>query len=833
MKYRTYPSLLSSEQSDLPPLIPREILFSEPVVCSPQLSPDGKKISYLAPVNNVMNLWIKTVGKQNDIPLTDFKSDTIASYLWATDKYIFYIQDKDGNENWLLYKLDVERRETCLLTPCKKGKFASLHCCNRDDFPGELIFSMTVDDRKVPDLFHVNLNTNKLTLIDKNPGNITRWLIDHSFRIRGIVVSKDSGDLDFLVKDNEGKDWKKLFTWNMESRFLSRALRFTRDNKYIYLIDAGNYNTSRLLKLELDTGKIDVLASHDEYDVYINLYDSINYRYEPVTLLTNPKTYEIDGIAFDKFRREWIILNEAIKEDFKVIRELDRGDFSIISCDDSNNVWIAAFEKDNGPVSYYIFDRNAKKGTFLFYNNPALNDYTMAPMEEVIFKSRDNLTLHGYVTYPAGVKREKLPFVLLVHKGPWLRDLWGYNPTVQWLANRGYACLQINYRGSVGYGKEFFNAGNKEWGGKMQDDLIDAINMVVEEGMADPARIAIYGSGYGGYAALTGATFTPDFFCCAVAIQCPGNLITFLEAVPPFLQGRREMVYKRVGDPYKDRDLLISRSPFYRLEQIKIPLLIAYGLNSSRIKSSEPYKIVQSIKSKGISVEHIVFPDEGHEIIKQENRLKFYAVTERFLAKYMGGRYESREIHMKDIYFSAGNNRDSRFIIDKILKEGDKSAFETLIDLYRKPLLKHLFNLTGDPDLSKDLLQETFYRVWLYLGTYSSFDKVPFSSWLFKIATNVAYKHRIKNSKLKNETSLDDIDPSVITERWDETIEDKIFAHSVINSLKDPYKTSMLLRFMGDLDYKEIASCMNTDPNSIKTYLFRAKKSILKSFNNK
>jgi RNA polymerase sigma factor (sigma-70 family) len=824
---------LKISNSDLPAIIPRKVLFSAPVKYNPKLSPDGKKLAYLAPVDNIINIWIKTIGQEDDRVITGLKKTGINynNYYWANNKYIIYLQDINCDENWLLYKLNIETEEIKLLTPYKNTK-VKLIAFNNESFPDELIISMNKDNPIVYDLYHIDLISDTLTLLEKNPGNITEWLVDHNLKLRAIVLQEDDGRVDLMVRENENSEWKTLRTWNIEDRPLSQPVAFSKDNNYIYLIDSYNHNTSRVVKMETKTGNSEVIANDPEYDIYAIL-PRVTHTYDMNTILFKQKTYEIQAVSFNKFRKEWIILDETIKEDFEAIKDLSRGDFSIISRDNGDKLWIIGFEKDNGPTSHYIFDRKTKKGSFLFDNNPSLNDYTLSHMEEITFTSRDGLTIHGYITYPTGKSKKNLPLVLFVHSGPWDRDTWGYNPVLQWFANRGYACLQVNYRGSLGYGKDFLNAGNKEWGGKMQDDLTDAVNWAIKEGIANPEQIAIYGSGYGGYAALTGATFTPELFSCAIAIQCPGDLITFMGSIPEYWKSQRKRLFKRLGDPSSDRELLISRSPIYKLNQIKIPILIAYGLNNPRTKSAEPYKIVKTLKSKGIEVEHVVFPDEGYEINKPENRIKFYGIAEKFLTKHLKGRYEDREIHMKEIYISDSleKNFDDRIIIDKIIKEGDKYAFEHLMEYYKKPLLKHLFNMTGNFNLSMELLQETFFRVWLYIDSYAFFEDIPFISWLFKIATNVTKKHRIKHFNLNNEMPLDETDIETDTE-WEKNIEDKILIQSILTSLKQPYKTSLMLRFIEELDYKEIASIMKTTPSKIKTYLFRAKKSIVKSWTN-
>jgi dipeptidyl aminopeptidase/acylaminoacyl peptidase len=296
--------------------------------------------------------------------------------------------------------------------------------------------------------------------------------------------------------------------------------------------------------------------------------------------------------------------------------------------------------KDDGPVSFYTYDRNTKEATFLFVHRTELEEYTLAPMEPISFTSRDGLAIHGYATFPPEKPRRSLPMILNVHGGPWARDVWGYHPEAQLFANRGYLCLQVNFRGSEGYGKEFLNAGNKEWGGKMHNDLIDAVNWAIDQGYADPDRIAIYGHSYGGYAALVGATFTPDVFACAAAGMGPSNLITFINSVPPYWTTMIENMYKRIGDPRTEEDFLKERSPLFRVDQIEIPMLIAQGANDVRVKQAESEQIVQAMEEKGIEVEYILFEDEGHGFAKPENRLKFYGEVEEFLAKHLGGRFE-------------------------------------------------------------------------------------------------------------------------------------------------------------------------------------------------
>jgi dipeptidyl aminopeptidase/acylaminoacyl peptidase len=606
-------------------LIPRKILFGNPEKTNPQISPDGTRMAYLAPVNGVLNVWVGTVGQDDYQPVTKDTDRGVRFYFWAADnQHIMYIQDVGGNENWRLYATDLESKETRDLTPFEN---VQVQVIDRDKhFPNELLIAMNKENPQVHDVYHLDLTTGELTLVAKNPGNIMQWVIDTQFKVRGAVTALPDGGTELLIRDNEQAGWRKLITWNADDALTSGPVGFTRDGESLYLEDSREANASRLVRLNIATGALDVLAADPHYDVG--------------SVVINPDSYDVQAVAFNKDRVEWVVLDESIRADFDRIRDIHQGDFFITSRDDADTTWIVAFTVDNGPVPFYAYDRKNQSATFLFDNQPELSKYTLAHMEPITFTSRDGLTIHGYLTLPPGAGRENLPMVLDVHGGPWHRDAWGYNPEAQWFANRGYACLQVNFRGSTGYGKDFLNAGNKEWGRNMHNDLVDGVNWAIQQGIADPKRIAIYGGSYGGYAALVGATFTPDLFCCAVDIVGPSNLITLIKTIPPYWSTFLATFHKRVGNPDTEEEFLKSRSPLFRVDQIKIPMLIAQGANDPRVKQAESEQIVEAMKSKGISYEYMLFPDEGHGFAKPENRLKFYAAAEKFLARYLGGRYE-------------------------------------------------------------------------------------------------------------------------------------------------------------------------------------------------
>jgi len=394
----------------------------------------------------------------------------------------------------------------------------------------------------------------------------------------------------------------------------------------MYLRDSREANAARLVALDLATGDTDILVEDARYDV--------------ADVMVHPDTHEAQAAAVERARAEWTVLDDSIRDDFEAIRGLARGDFGVASRDRADENWIVGFTADDGGASYYAYDREKKSGEHLFDARPSLAEYTLARMEPISFTTRDGLTMEGYLTLPPDENRENLPMVLDVHGGPWARDGWGYDPEAQWFANRGYACLQVNYRGSTGYGKEFLNAGNKEWGAKMHDDLVDAVRWAVDEGVADPEHVAIFGGSYGGYAALAGATFTPDLFRCAVDIVGPSNLITLINSIPPYWEPLKAIFTERVGDPETEEEFLKSRSPLFSVDRIGIPMLIAQGANDPRVKQAESEQIVAAMKEKDIAHEYLLFEDEGHGFARPENRLKFYAAAEKFLAQHLGGRVE-------------------------------------------------------------------------------------------------------------------------------------------------------------------------------------------------
>jgi len=599
--------------------IPLEILFGNPVKTEAQLSPDGEYISYLAPVEGVLNIWVGRTGGHSPEPITHDRDRGIRRYFWGYDsKHILYVQDAGGNENWRLYSVHLENRNVRDLTPFEHVQANVVKTSK--DHPGELLVALNKENEAAHDVYRLTVATGELSLVAKNPGNVLGWVVDADLHVRAAGAAKPDGGVDLLVRDDENSDWRTLVSWDSEDAMSSRPIGFTKDGSELFVVDARNANSGRLVRMNVSDGTFRVVAEDSQYDVGEVMFD--------------PDTYELQAVAFVKERKQWVALHAQVEADFAAIRSMHDGDFRISSRDLEDRRWLITFQSDRESSAYYIYDRQSRKGTFLFHANPVLAEFELAPMEPISFASRDGLTIHGYITFPQG-QRKGVPLVLNVHGGPWGRDHWGFHPEHQWLANRGYACLSVNFRGSTGYGKDFLNAGNKEWAGAMHNDLVDAVEWAVRMGYADPDRVAIYGASYGGYAALVGATFTPDLFCCAVDIVGPSNLVTLIRSIPPYWAPMLAMLHERVGNPDLEEEFLLSRSPLFKAHAIKIPLLIAQGANDPRVKQSESEQIVDALRERGLSFEYLLFPDEGHGFAKPENRLKFYETAEKFLAEHL------------------------------------------------------------------------------------------------------------------------------------------------------------------------------------------------------
>ena len=611
------------QKNELPPLIEREILFGNPERTSPKLSPDGKYLAYIAPdKNNVLQVRLRTIGQADDRQLTADQKRGIRSFLWTySGEELIYLQDTDGDENWHLFSVNIQSNLVRDLTPFQGVQAQPIALDH--NFPNQILVGMNIRDRSKHDVYRINLKNGAVELDTDNPGNIVGWNADAQFQVRAATATTADGGSELLFRETADKPWESLRSWGPNDE--GGAVMFSENGKILYIIGNHDANAERLIALDLETRQENAIASDSQYDVG--------------DIFIHPTKREIQAVSFYKDKQEWQILDQSIAEDFEAIGKFRPGEFSITSRNLADTTWLVAYMTDDGPVYYYVFDRTCKTFTFLFSNQPKLEGLQLSSMEPISYTARDGLTIHGYLTKPVGVATP-VPTVLLVHGGPWVRDFWRYDPQAQWLANRGYAVLQINFRSSTGYGKAFANAGNREWGAKMHDDWLDGVNWLVETGISEPDKIAIMGASYGGYAALVGVTFSPDVFACAVDIVGPSNLITLLQTIPPYWESSRANLYHCIGNLETEPEFLKSRSPLFFVDRIQKPLLIGQGANDPRVKVSESEQIVNAMKQAGKPVEYVLYTDEGHGFARPENRLHFYAIAEAFLAKYLGGRFE-------------------------------------------------------------------------------------------------------------------------------------------------------------------------------------------------
>ena len=602
-------------------LISRAVLFGNPERSSPQISPDGTMLGYLAPDQGVLNVWVRTLGKTDDRVITNDRKRGVRNFTWQYDsKNIVYTQDQNGDENWRVYQTNVASKQTRDLTPYDKVRadivgYESTH-------PDTLLVQMNKRDPKVFDIHRIDLKTGQVTLDTENSGDVNSFQNDHDLQVRAAQVVTPDGGTIIRVRDDAKSPWRELMKWGADET-MGQIAGFSPDNKALWVITSLDANAARLLSVDIATGKRMVISEDPQFDVSF--------------VVTQPKTNRLDAVVFLRERRDFQLLDKDFQPDFEVLKKVRDADVSDISRDLADDKWVVTYEGDDAPVYYYLYDRSSKKATLLFSNRPALEEFKLAKVKPVEYKARDGMTIYGYLTVPAGVEAKNLPMVVFPHGGPWGRDLWGYDPWAQWLANRGYAVLQPNFRASTGYGKQYLNAGDRQWAGTMHTDLLDGKEWVVKQGIADEKKVCIMGGSYGGYATLAGLAFSPDAFACGVDIVGPSNLNTLLKSIPPYWSTFLAVLHKRMGD---DEAFLKTQSPLFKTDQIKAPLLIGQGKNDPRVNKAESDQIAAAMRKNNKPVEYYVFPDEGHGFARPENRMAFNAASEEFLAKYLGGRFE-------------------------------------------------------------------------------------------------------------------------------------------------------------------------------------------------
>lgn len=632
------------------PLIPRDVLFGNPDKAQARLSPDGKWLSYLKPVDGVMNVW---VGPADDLnaatPVTDDTFRGIRSHGWAyNSEFIVYTQDKGGDENFHVYATNVETKESTDLTPIDgvRGRLAG----SSERYPDELLIGFNDRDKRFHDLYRVNIRTGEKTLVQENPG-VAGFVTDDDFQVRlAINFTPDAGQVWMKPTTDEPgekgyEDWEPMEEFSSQDAMTSGPSGFDKAGKVLYFEDSRERNTAGLFSRDLASGETKLIAEDARTDVG--------------SVMSHPTEQTLQAVSFTYSKTEWKVLDEAIRPDLEFLDgQFDGAQWIVTSRTLDDTKWTVAFVLDDGPLKFCLYHRptdsesdseGERRLDFLFNSRDDLNDYQLAKMQTPVIKARDGLDLVSYLTLPVGsdpdgdgVPAKAVPMVLDVHGGPWARDGWGFNGSHQWLANRGYAVLSVNYRGSTGFGKEFINAANGEWAGKMHDDLLDAVAWAVEQGIADKEKVAIMGGSYGGYATLVGLTFTPDTFACGVDIVGPSSLVTLMNNVPPYWYQFMPVMKERVGDWTTDEGKanLLARSPLTKVDAIKKPLLIGQGANDPRVTQIEADQIVEAMQQKQIPVTYALYPDEGHGFARPENSTSFKAVAEAFLAEHLGGRYE-------------------------------------------------------------------------------------------------------------------------------------------------------------------------------------------------
>ena len=655
-------------------LLPRTTLFGNPDLSTVRLSSDGKYISYLAPKDGIMNVWVAPIDSPLEAKvITSETKRNVRSYTWAqTSEHVVYAKDDGGDENYHLVAVHVASGKETPLTP--QGKVRSSILGVSYKHPQYLLVDQNDRDPKWHDIYRVNVTTGESELVYQNNEEFGDFVSDTNLDVRLASKEQPDGtiayyDISADVKTSKARHGKgfpharqaanpqaqpdsapkrqPILVIPYEDSLVTGLWGFNDKGDIAYMVDSRGRNTAALSEFNLKTGKTKVVAFDDLSDIR--------------GVVIQPRTRKLQAAISNHMREKVEVLDSSIQPDLDYLKTVNDGELQLVGRTLNDDRWLVAFTQDRGPVRYYRYDRQVKKNpwdkvkgepgkaTYLFSNRKALENARLAPMRPVLIPSRDGLDLVSYLTLPLEsapkqglVPTKRLPMVLRVHGGPWSRDVWGYHPYHQWLANRGYAVLSVNFRGSTGFGKAFINAADRQWAGRMHDDLIDAVNWAIDREIALPDKVAIVGGSYGGYATLVGLTFTPTVFACGVDIVGPSNLLTLIETIPPYWSSATEMLARRVGDKRTEqgKTFLRERSPLSRVDQIVRPLLIGQGANDPRVKRSESDQIVKAMQDKQIPVTYVLYPDEGHGFANAPNNLSFSAVSEVFLAQCLSGVYQ-------------------------------------------------------------------------------------------------------------------------------------------------------------------------------------------------
>jgi dipeptidyl aminopeptidase/acylaminoacyl peptidase len=621
-----------------PPIIDRELFFGDPEIAGARISPDGALIAFIKPFKGTRNVWVKKTAEPfaNAKPVTADTKRPIPAYFWSRDgKYILFVQDKAGDENYNVYAVNPadapaagQDVPTARNLTDAKGVRAFIYAVPRSE-PDAIYVGLNDRDPAWHDLYKVKISTGERTLVRKNTERITAYFFDLKDQLRLATRSAENGDTEVLRVDAD--KFTKVYSCSVFES--CGPVRYHKDGERVYFQTNKGADID-LVRLELwnpTTGKEEVVESDPLKHV-----DFGNAVFSEVS-------DELVATTYDDERQRIYWKDKNFEADYKHLqKQLPGKEIGFVSSTKDEKLYLISANADTDPGSMYLYDRGTKKLTLQYQLYEKLNRSYLAPMKAVKYPSSDGLEIPAYLTLPKGVEAKNLPAVILPHGGPWYRDSWGYDPFAQFLANRGYAVLQPNFRGSTGYGKKFIDAANKQWGDKMQDDVTWGVKYLIAQGIVDPKRVGIMGGSYGGYATLAGVTFTPDVYAAAVSIVGPSNLITLLESIPPYWEQIRKLFYERMGDPNtpEGKAQLLRQSPLTSAAKIKTPLLVIQGANDPRVNKRESDQIVIALRDRGFPVEYIVAPDEGHGFARPVNNMAMFASSEKFLAKYLGGRYQ-------------------------------------------------------------------------------------------------------------------------------------------------------------------------------------------------
>ena len=614
------------------PLIPRKDLFGNPDRAVVRLSPDGQHISWIAPKDGVMNVWVAPREDPASARVnTHDKLRGIRFYLWAYNStHIVYIQDVGGDENWRVYSVSLDGGEALDLTPFE-GVAAQIQHVS-EQFPDEILVGLNNRLPQLHDLYRINLRTGERTLLEENPG-FAQYLTHDDFRVVGALSMTPDGGITMFLKTESGYEpWETI---PPADTLTTNPIALDKSGTRLVLTDSRERDTGALYEVDLVTRERTLLAEDPLADAG--------------EVILHPTQKHAQAVSFTYDRKRWLALDPAIQPDLDYLRGLSPGELFLLSRTLDDRFWAVAYELDDSPLQFYLYDRQARQAAFLFTNRSALEGAPLARMRSFIIEARDGVKLVGYYTLPLGcdadddgIPDQPLPMVFVPHGGPWGRDTWGLDVLHQWLANRGYAVMCVNFRSSTGFGKRFTNLGDKAWGTGIIADQYDTVQWAIRQRIADPDQVAIMGGSFGGYSTLAGLVFYPDTYACGVDIVGPSNLITLLESMPEYWKPMLDMFTMRVGDHRTEegRALLTAHSPLTHAANLRKPLLIAQGANDPRVKRAEADQIVQALQDKGIPVAYVLYPDEGHGFARPENNLSFTAITEAFLARCLEGRYE-------------------------------------------------------------------------------------------------------------------------------------------------------------------------------------------------